>query len=197
MYRIHQIKLPVGESKDKIPEKILKKIGGRDLFIKEWEIVKESIDARDKSNLCWVYSVDFNVASRKNPKKNLRLPSEGKLKLEIAPDMTYVAAKPAEEAMPLDDRPVVVGLGPAGLFCGLILAQAGYRPVILERGKDVDRRHADVVHFWKTGQLNPQSNVQFGEGGAGTFSDGKLTTGIKDVRIRKVLDEMVAAGGGI
>ena len=194
MYRIHQIKLPVGESKDKIPEKILKKIGGRDLFIKEWEIVKESIDARDKSNLCWVYSVDFNVASRKNPKKNLRLPSEGKLKLEIAPDMTYVAAKPAEEAMPLDDRPVVVGLGPAGLFCGLILAQAGYRPVILERGKDVDRRHADVVHFWKTGQLNPQSNVQFGEGGAGTFSDGKLTTGIKDVRIRKVLDEMVAAG---
>ena len=194
MYRIHQIKLPVGESKDKIPEKILKKIGGRDLFIKEWEIVKESIDARDKSNLCWVYSVDFNVASRKNPKKNLRLPSEGKLKLEIAPDMTYVAAKPAEEAMPLDDRPVVVGLGPAGLFCGLILAQAGYRPVILERGKDVDRRHEDVVHFWKTGQLNPQSNVQFGEGGAGTFSDGKLTTGIKDVRIRKVLDEMVAAG---
>ena len=141
MYRIHQIKLPVGESKDKIPEKILKKIGGRDLFIKdyeiekytqeEWETVKESIDARDKSNLCWVYSVDFNVASRKNPKKNLRLPSEGKLKLEIAPDMTYVAAKPAEEAMPLDDRPVVVGLGPAGLFCGLILAQAGYRPVIL------------------------------------------------------------------
>ena len=194
MYRIHQIKLPVGESKDKIPEKILKKIGGRDLFIKEWEIVKESIDARDKSNLCWVYSVDFNVASRKNPKKNLRLPSEGKLKLEIAPDMTYVAATPAEEAVPLDDRPVVVGLGPAGLFCGLILAQAGYRPVILERGKDVDRRHADVVHFWKTGQLNPQSNVQFGEGGAGTFSDGKLTTGIKDVRIRKVLDEMVAAG---
>jgi len=194
MYRIHQIKLPVGESKDKIPEKILKKIGGRDLFIKEWEIVKESIDARDKSNLCWVYSVDFNVATRKNPKKNLRLPSEGKLKLEIAPDMTYVAAKPAEEAVPLDDRPVVVGLGPAGLFCGLILAQAGYRPVILERGKDVDRRHEDVVHFWKTGQLNPQSNVQFGEGGAGTFSDGKLTTGIKDIRIRKVLDEMVAAG---
>ena len=75
MYRIHQIKLPVGEPKDKIPEKILKKIGGKDLFIKEWEIVKESIDARDKQNLCWVYSVDFNVASRKNPKKNLRLPS--------------------------------------------------------------------------------------------------------------------------
>ena len=194
MYRIHQIKLPVGEPKDKIPEKILKKIGGRDLFIKEWEIVKESIDARDKSNLCWVYSVDFNVASRKNPKKNLRLPSEGKLKLETAPDMTYHAATTEEGAAHLTDRPVVVGLGPAGLFCGLVLAQAGYKPIVLERGKDVDRRHADVEHFWATGQLNPQSNVQFGEGGAGTFSDGKLTTGIKDIRIRKVLDEMVTAG---
>ncbi len=218
MYRIHQIKLPVGQPKDKIPEKILKKIGGRDLFIKEWEIVKESIDARDKSNLCWVYSVDFNVASRKNPKKNLRLPSEGKLKLETAPDMTYVQAVPgsawagsdgagstdgdagsegaagAASAPQLTDRPVVVGLGPAGLFCGLILAQAGYKPLILERGCDVDRRHADVEHFWATGELNPNSNVQFGEGGAGTFSDGKLTTGIKDIRIRKVLDEMVTAG---
>ena len=194
MYRIHPIKLPVGEPKDKIPEKILKKIGGKDLFIKEWEIVKESIDARDKQNLCWVYSVDFNVASRKNPKKNLRLPSEGKLKLETAPDMSYVKAETAEDAPQLKDRPVVVGLGPAGLFCGLILAQAGYKPLILERGKDVDRRHADVEHFWATGQLNTESNVQFGEGGAGTFSDGKLTTGIKDVRIRKVLDEMVAAG---
>lgn len=194
MYRIHQIKLPVGDPKDKIPEKILKKIGGRDLFIKEWEIVKESIDARDKQNLCWVYSVDFNVASRKNPKKNLRLPSEGKLKLETAPDMTYRSAVTEEGAQPLTDRPVVVGLGPAGLFCGLILAKAGYKPLILERGKDVDRRHEDVQHFWSTGQLNPNSNVQFGEGGAGTFSDGKLTTGIKDVRIRKVLDEMVAAG---
>ena len=194
MYRIHQIKLPVGEPKDKIPEKILKKIGGRDLFIKEWEIVKESIDARDKQNLCWVYSVDFNVASRKNPKKNLRLPSEGKLKLEIAPDMTYAAAQTEDDAAPLTSRPVVVGLGPAGLFCGLILAQAGYKPLIVERGKDVDRRHQDVEHFWSTGQLNTESNVQFGEGGAGTFSDGKLTTGIKDIRIRKVLDEMVAAG---
>lgn len=212
MYRIHQIKLPVGEPKDKIPEKILKKIGGRDLFIKEWEIVKESIDARDKQNLCWVYSVDFNVASRKNPKKNLRLPSAGKLKLETAPDMTYHAAVPGSAwiasdtvessiddnrdggAPALKDRPVVVGLGPAGLFCGLVLAQAGYKPIILERGKDVDRRHQDVEHFWATGQLNPESNVQFGEGGAGTFSDGKLTTGIKDVRIRKVLDEMVAGG---
>lgn len=194
MYRIHQIKLALDEPQEKIPEKILKKIGGRDFFIKEWEIVKESIDARDKNHIVRVYSVDFNVASRKNPKKNLRLPSAGKLRLEIAPDMRYVPAEPAEGAAPLAARPVVVGLGPAGLFCGLILAQAGYRPLILERGKDVDQRHEDVDRFWSHGVLNPDSNVQFGEGGAGTFSDGKLTTGIKDVRIRKVLEEMVAAG---
>lgn len=215
MYRIHQIKLPIGESKDKIPEKILKKIGMKDIFVKDWKIVKESIDARDKEHLCWVYSVDFQVASRKNPKKILRLPSGGKLKLEIAPDMTYHAITPgsgivaagsksrdgsqsgagSHSAAPrLSTPPVVVGLGPAGLFCGLILAQAGYKPIVIERGRDVEQRHIDVENFWKTGVLNTESNVQFGEGGAGTFSDGKLTTGIKDVRIRKVLEEMVAAG---
>ena len=129
MYRIHQIKLALDEPQEKIPEKILKKIGGRDFFIKEWEIVKESIDARDKSHIFRVYSVDFNVASRKNPKKNLRLPSADKLRLEIAPDMRYVPAEPADGAAPLAARPVVVGLGPAGRFCGLVLAQAGYRPV--------------------------------------------------------------------
>lgn len=227
MYRIHQIKLPIGESKDKIPEKILKKIGMKDVFVKDWKIVKESIDARDKEHLCWVYSVDFQVASRKNPKKILRLPSGGKLKLEIAPDMTYHAITPgsgivaagskssdgsrssdssqssdgskssdgSQSAAPrLSTPPVVVGLGPAGLFCGLILAQAGYKPIVIERGRDVEQRRVDVENFWKTGVLNTESNVQFGEGGAGTFSDGKLTTGIKDVRIRKVLEEMVAAG---
>jgi len=194
MYRIHQIKLDLKEPVDRIPDKILKKIGGRDLFIKEWDIVKESIDARDKNAIKKVYSVDFSVGSRKNHKKNLRIPSEGKLKLEIAPDMTYKMAETREDAKKLNQRPVVVGLGPAGLFCGFILAKAGYKPLIIERGKDVDRRKDDVDRFWETGELNTESNVQFGEGGAGTFSDGKLTTGIKDVRIRKMLEEMVKAG---
>ena len=139
MYRIHQIKLAIGEPKDKIPEKILKKIGGRDLFIKEWHIAKESIDARDKEHICWVYSVDFIVASRKNPKKNLRLPSAEKLRLEITPDLTYHPASPAarENGRGLKHRPVVVGMGPAGLFCALILAQAGYGPLVIERGDPV------------------------------------------------------------
>ena len=194
MYRIHQIKLGLDEPKDKIPEKILKKIGGRDLFLKEWRIVKESLDARDKSAICWVYTVDFTAASRKDPKKKVYLPSGGKLKLEVPADMTYHLPKTGEDGKALSRRPVVVGMGPAGLFCGLILAQAGYRPVIIERGKDAERRSRDVEKFWNEGILDEESNVQFGEGGAGTFSDGKLTTGIKDPRIRKVFEELVQAG---
>ncbi len=194
MYRIHQIKLGLDEEKSKIPDKILKKIGGRDLLIKKWEIVKESIDARDKSNICRVYSVDFTAVSKRNPKKECVLALGGKAKLEQPPDITYHPVLTGEKADNLSTRPIVVGLGPAGLFCGLILAQAGYNPLIIERGHDVDRRKADVDLFWSEGVLDEESNVQFGEGGAGTFSDGKLTTGIKDTRIRKVLEEMVAAG---
>ena len=130
MYRIHQIKLNIGESKEKIPEKILKKIGGKDYFVTEWHIVKESIDARKKDDVKWVYSVDFSVASRKNPKKKLRLPSDSKLHLELAPDLAYQLPHTGKDGRRLIERPLIVGFGPAGLFCGLVLAQAGYRPVI-------------------------------------------------------------------
>ena len=253
MYRIYQIKLKPGESTDRLPQKILKQIGSRDFLISEWHIVKESIDARDKQDIRMVYAVDFTAVYKKNPKKQARLAANPKLKLELAPDLTYhpavyegdsfeadAAQKPAaserkasagsrtawqetgktkeeactnhlptssEEAQPqsaqetqavsariLEHRPIVVGFGPAGMFAALILAQAGLRPLVLERGQDVDARTAAVERFWQDGVLNVQSNVQFGEGGAGTFSDGKLTTGIKDVRIRKVLEEFVAAG---
>ena len=253
MYRIHQIKLKPGESTDRLPQKILKQIGSRDFLISEWRIVKESIDARDKQDIRMVYTVDFTAVYKKNPKKQARLAANPKLKLELAPDLTYRPAvyegdsfeadaaqklaasereasagsrtawqetgktkekactnhlpTSSEEAQPqsaqetqavsariLEHRPIVVGFGPAGMFAALILAQAGLRPLVLERGQDVDARTAAVERFWQDGVLNVQSNVQFGEGGAGTFSDGKLTTGIKDVRIRKVLEEFVAAG---
>ena len=270
MYRIHQIKLKLGESTDCLPQKILKLIGNRELLISEWHIVKESIDARDKKHIRLVYSVDFTAVYKKNPKKQARLAANPKLKLEEAPNLVYVPAvyegetcaaedenraeepstprsfhenrsgikeneNRAEEPLPparqalkperklqqdknlptsqtetpqprsgmpeplpsarvLRDRPIIVGFGPAGMFAALILAQAGLRPLVLERGQEVDARTASVERFWREGTLNEQSNVQFGEGGAGTFSDGKLTTGIKDVRIRKVLEEFVAAG---
>ncbi len=180
MYRIHQIKLDLADSKEKIPEKILKKIGIRDLSIKEWHIVKESIDARDKANIKWIYSVDF-IANKK-------------LKLEEAPIIEY--RLPEVDWNLLSDRkkPIVVGFGPAGIFAALILAQAGLNPIVIERGKEVEKRAHDVENFWNNNVLNTESNVQFGEGGAGAFSDGKLTTGIKDVRIKKVLEELVRFG---
>ena len=197
MYRIHQIKLRPGESLDRLPEKILKKLGpvAKGLLIDEWKVVKESLDARDKSAIRLVYSVDFTVASSKTPCKPAELKPNNKMGLEMAPDMRYREAVTRPDAGGLKHRPVIVGFGPAGIFAALILARAGYRPLVLERGQDVDARTAAVQRFWNTGELDTESNVQFGEGGAGTFSDGKLTTGIKDPRIRKVLEELVSAGG--
>jgi len=178
--RVNQIKLNINESIEKLPEKIRKKTG---LNPRKMEVVKESIDARDKGNIYKVYSVDFDVEG-----KNVRIPKGA----ELAPDMQY---HPVEVKRTSKERPVVIGFGPAGMFAGLVLAQAGLEPVILERGGDVDSRTTAVLKFWNEGVLDTENNVQFGEGGAGTFSDGKLTTGIKDPRIRKVLSEMAAHGG--
>lgn len=194
MYRIHQIKLRPEEARELLPQKILKKLGRSDLIIKEWKIARESIDARDKNNIYLVYSVDFVCVYKKNPAKRARLASEGKVKLEITPDTSYKFPKPDCGALPLKKRPVIVGFGPGGMFAALILAQAGYRPIVLERGQRIEERTETVKGFWKEGKLDTQSNVQFGEGGAGTFSDGKLTTGTKDIRIAKVLEELVKAG---
>lgn len=183
-YRIQQVKLNIDEKRNKLPEKIKKKLGRKDIEITDWQIVKESIDARDKSDIKLVYTVDFDCS------KSLK--TGGKTKVEEAPDMSY---KPvASGRTQMTGRPVVTGFGPCGMFCALILASQGYRPIVLERGSNVEKRTQDVQNFWENGVLDTESNVQFGEGGAGTFSDGKLTTGIKDPRIRKVLEEFVEAG---
>ena len=152
-------------------------------------IVRRAVDARRKSNITFVYSLDVAVTV-----------PEGQVLARLAGDRD-VAAR-AEEApppvvpghKPLDWPPVVVGAGPAGLFAALTLAEHGYRPVLLERGQDVETRTRDVARFWQTGEFDPASNVQFGEGGAGTFSDGKLTTRVSDPRSAQVLDTLVAAG---
>lgn len=190
MYRISQIKLALGEPKELLPKKIKKKLSNN-VKIKEYKIVKESIDARDKGDIKFVYTVDFDVEQRQGAKK-ITLKPDPKKNLSIAPDMSYKAPKPGVRE--LKHRPVIAGFGPCGIFCALILAQQGYRPIVLERGKCVSERAEDVKNFWNGGALNTESNVQFGEGGAGTFSDGKLTTGIKDPRIHKVLSEFVSAG---
>lgn len=190
MYRISQIKLALNEPKELLPKKIKKKLGNN-IDIKEYKIVKESIDARDKGDIRFVYTVDFDVEQRQGTRK-IALKPDLKKNLSIAPDMSYKAPKPG--VLELKHRPVIAGFGSCGIFCALILAQQGYRPIVLERGKCVSERAEDVQNFWNGSALNTESNVQFGEGGAGTFSDGKLTTGIKDPRIHKVLSEFVSAG---
>ena len=181
MIRITGIRLEIGENEDTLFTRISKKYGIKNAH--DFCISKKSIDARKKKDVHYVYSVDL-YADNENDLVN----KYGNItKTE---NKKYIFPKGA-----IPEKPVVItGMGPAGLLCALTLSQNGFKVIVLERGKCVEERKKDVSAFWETGALNTQSNVQFGEGGAGTFSDGKLTTGIKDFRIRKVLEEFHAHG---
>lgn len=197
MYRIHQIKLSIGESKESIPRKICRKISIKGLTIKEWKIVRESLDARDKSDIRFIYSIDFVPEINGSPvicRADLRKMEKAGAQVVKTERYEIPEVRHPERLTGEEQHPVVIGFGPAGIFAALVLAQAGLKPLVLERGKDVERRTADVEKLWAGGPLDSESNVQFGEGGAGAFSDGKLTTGIKDIRIGKVLEEMVRFG---
>ncbi len=155
--------------------------------IRHLRIVRRSVDARKKPDIKIIYTID--VAVDGNEKRLLK--QSGCKRATIAPVSYYKAAKnvPAPEK-----RPIVVGFGPAGMFAALVLAIAGWKPLVLERGEDAASRHEKVQKFFETGALNTRSNVQFGEGGAGTFSDGKLNTGVNNVRIGWILEQFVKAG---
>ena len=157
--------------------------------VRRVRIVRRSVDARKKPDVRIVYTID--VAVDGNEAKILK--QSGCKRASIAPVSYYKVPKAAKE---LKKRPVVVGFGPAGMFAALVLALAGQRPLVLERGEDAQTRHEKVQKFFQTGNLDTKSNVQFGEGGAGTFSDGKLNTGVNNPRIGWILEQMVAAGAG-
>ncbi|MDE7331705.1 MAG: FAD-dependent oxidoreductase [Lachnospiraceae bacterium] len=186
MLRINQLKLPVGHSREELAERVKKLLRCKET--PRITIVRRSIDARKKPRLYFNYILNVQVADqqevyRRCDKSQVLLWEE---KTYQFPAADYKGKK----------RPVIIGTGPAGLFCGYMLAEAGFCPILLERGKPVEERTGDVERFWETGKLNPESNVQFGEGGAGTFSDGKLNTLVKDKygRNREVLSLFVKAG---
>ncbi|MBQ6623381.1 MAG: FAD-dependent oxidoreductase [Mogibacterium sp.] len=189
-YRITEIKTDIDMPADALPGIVAKRVGISESDISGWELRRKSIDSRKKPHIQFVYTVEFVTDRRLNPKKisNLNIVDE---EAEAA---SIRAPEPGGEI--LHGRPVVVGAGPAGLFAAMELAAHGYKPILIERGPSMEERVAAVDKFREEGVLNPEANMLFGEGGAGTFSDGKLTTGIKDGLIRKVLREFVDAGAG-
>ncbi len=190
MLRLTELKLPLEHLDGEIETAIVKRLGLGAGELIGYAIFRRSHDARKASNITFSYTLDVEVKNESALLERLA----GDKHVSATPDTSYkpVAQAPKNLALP----PVVIGTGPCGLFAGLILAQAGFRPIILERGKAVRERTKDTFALWRQGQLNPESNVQFGEGGAGTFSDGKLYSQIKDPKHhgRKVLTEFVKAG---
>ena len=186
MIRIGNLSLPPDGDFDLLRRRAARALGVRPGALEELEIVRESIDARDKGSVRYIYTVETT------------LPNEASV-VRSAPGRNIALAERERYCFPEVRRrsplpPVVVGMGPAGLFAALFLARNGLPCVVLERGRDIDRRTLDVEQFWAAGALDEGSNVQFGEGGAGAFSDGKLTTGTHDRRISAVLDALVEAG---
>ena len=173
MIRIQNIKLAFDHGPDALKKAILCRLDIPESDLIQFDIVRKSIDARKKNCILTVYSVDAKV---KNVAAVLAATSEDS-GVGRTPDPVYRSPAPVHWT---GGFPVVVGSGPCGLFAALILAQAGLRPIVLERGRKVGSRIKDVKNFWRKGEFNPESNALFGEGGAGTFSDGKLTTQIRD-----------------
>ena len=190
MLRITELKLPLDHPETAIKTAVLNRLGISAEELIAFFIFRQGHDARKRAAISLVYTLDVET---KNEQAILsRLQDDPHI--SVTPDTTYQFVTQAPKN--LTERPIVIGTGPCGLFAGLILAQMGFRPIILERGKEVRERSKDTFGLWRKGVFNPESNVQFGEGGAGTFSDGKLYTQIKDPHHygRKVLTEFVKAG---
>ncbi len=189
LVRVSQLKMPLSHTGEELFEKLRKKLRVEKGEILKYEIRKRSLDARKASEIHYTYAIDVTLRGEEAYLKKNR-------DRDIARSTTVEYIAPQPSGIPMPSRPVVCGSGPAGMFCAYFLARAGYKPIVIERGEEVGQRTATVERFFSGEALNTESNVQFGEGGAGTFSDGKLNTMVKDTygRIRKVLEIFVEAG---
>ncbi len=197
MLRLTEIKLPLDHAEDDLRAAILSRLGIASDALVRYTIFRRAVDARKRSAIHLIYTLDVEITDEVVVQREYKNNNKNKY-LAITPGTGYIFVTHASQgiARSSKQRPVVIGSGPCGLFAGLLLAQMGFRPIILERGKIVRERTQDTWGLWRKSVLNPESNVQFGEGGAGTFSDGKLYSQIKDPRYlgRKVLTEFVKAG---
>lgn len=190
MLRLTELKLPIDHSEEALAIVVLQRLAVDKDRLLTLNIIRRGVDARKSHSIFFIYTVDVELHNEAEIAERFKNDSH----IKPAPDTSYHFVAKAPQAHYL--RPVIIGMGPAGLFAGLILAQSGFKPLILERGKAVRERTKDTFGLWRKGVLQPESNVQFGEGGAGTFSDGKLHTQIRDPKHygRKVLNEFVQAG---
>ena len=190
MLRLTEIKLPIAHAEAAIRAAILERLGISEDELVDFHIARRGHDARNKNAIYFVYTIDVRLKNEAGVRA--RLAANPRIMTTPDTDYRFVAHAPAS----LPSRPVIIGMGPCGFMAGLLLAQMGFRPIILERGKEVRQRTKDTWDLWRKHRLHPESNVQFGEGGAGTFSDGKLYSGVKDPRHLglKVLREFVLAG---
>ena len=183
MLKVQGLRLRPGEPESKLTKKLQRELGCE---VQGFQVLRRSVDARKKEDVTFVYTLGVELSHENQVLKKCR---SKKVSLYTPVEYHFPARH-----LRLSQRPVIVGAGPAGLFCALMLARAGARPIVLERGRDVDARTELVSSFWRGGALDPECNVQFGEGGAGTFSDGKLHTGVNDPRMHQILREFVAFG---
>ncbi len=193
MIRISQLKLPIRHTSEELLSAAAKALKLPPNRIKDYTICKKSIDAR-KDEIKYIYSIDTTIALKPQEKEEEIVRRSHNNNVSIVKTECYVTPSCGEGK--LNHRPIIVGAGPAGLFAAYLLAKHGYQPLVLERGYEIRKRVEEVEHFWQTNELNPECNVQFGEGGAGTFSDGKLNTMVKDAnnRYRLVMETFVQFG---
>lgn len=189
MIRVSNIAVPPEHTKETILSQCAQRLHIKPQDLRLERIVKRSIDARKKPDIFYIYTIDVHAKQ-----EHVLLKHSARLQISPVKEESYHFPKSGTD--PLKHRPIIIGSGPCGLFCGYLLAENGYRPILLERGAPIEERIEDVARFWEQGILNPESNVQFGEGGAGTFSDGKLNTMVKDPshRGRKMLETFVKCG---